>query len=48
MGQTSITTLGFYTKGKGDGCHEGLVLGVGEIQVECNFGIQDFGFVWKN
>jgi len=31
MGQTSMATLGFYTKGKGDECHEGLMLGVKEI-----------------
>jgi hypothetical protein len=43
-----MATLGFYIKGKGEGYHEGLVLGVGEIQVKCNFGIQDYGFVWRN
>jgi hypothetical protein len=40
--------IGILHQGKGDGCHEGLVLGVGEIQVKCSFGIQDFKFFWRN
>jgi len=29
MGQIPLATMGFYMKGKGDGCHEGLMFGVG-------------------
>jgi hypothetical protein len=31
MGQTSLTTMGLYMKGKGDGYHKGLVFGMGGI-----------------
>jgi len=40
-----MATLGFYTKGIRDGCHDGLLFGVGGIQVQCIFGMQDFKLV---
>jgi len=39
--------MGFYMKGKGDGCHQGSMFGMGEIQVKCIFGIQGFGLIWR-
>ncbi len=46
-GQTSLTTMGFYMKEKGDGCHEGLMFKIGGIQVKCIFNIQDFDLFGK-
>jgi hypothetical protein len=45
MAQTSLATMGFYMKGKGDGCHEGLMFKIKGIQVKCIFNIQDFELV---
>jgi hypothetical protein len=50
MGQTSLATMGFYIKGKHDGCHESSTFGRGGgwggiYKLDAFFDIQTFGLM---